>query len=217
MGAWGTDPFENDAAADFVALLRRTRKANRLGLIRNAFEECDRVCLLIKQGNITSSLSESDIDELKSSRLLNLEWYRQNGQEFPFHVLPEYASEEAWIKHASSPVAVDGSDEALRAIAAAQILAENICERTANGRAVALPELTTEQRAELSGIAINTLECVLTNDALAEAWGQEWGEVSSGISQMVNALTPNYAFKPTAEQALGTDCGALRRGGLTRS
>jgi hypothetical protein len=215
MGAWGTDPFENDTAADFVALLRRTRKANRLGLIRTAFEECDRVCLLIKQGNITSSLSESDIDELKSSRIANIEWYRKNGQEFPFHVLPEYASEEAWIKLASTPVVVDGSDEALRAVAAAQILAENICERSANGRAVALLELTTEQRAELSGLAINTLQCALTNDAFAEACGQEWGEFSSGISRIVNALT-NYAFKPTAEQALGSTPGASRRGGLTR-
>mgnify|MGYP002777429437 CR=1 FL=1 len=190
MGAWGTDPFENDTAADFVALLRRTRKANRLGLIRTAFEECDRICLLIKQGTITSSLSERDIDELKSSRIANLEWYRKNGQEFPFHIFPEYASEEAWIKHASTPVAVDGSDEALRAIAAAQILAENICERSSKGRAVPLIELTTDQRAELSGIAINTLECVLTNDVFAEAWGQEWGDVSSGILLIDNALMP---------------------------
>ena len=155
-------------------------------------------------------MSESDIDELKASRIANLEWYRQNGQDFPFHVFPEYASEDAFIEYARTPVAVDGSDEALRAIAAAQILAENIWEPSAQGRAVALPELTTEQRAELSGIAINTLELALANDAFAEAWGQEWGEFSSGISRIVNALTPNTAFKPAGEEARSTDRGALR-------
>ena len=34
--------------------------------------------------------------------------------------------------------------------------------------------------------------------------------------RIFGSLTPNYAFKPTAEQALGTDRGASRRGGLTR-
>ena len=33
---------------------------------------------------------------------------------------------------------------------------------------------------------------------------------------MVKALTSNYAFKPTAEQALRIDRGAACRGGLTR-
>lgn len=189
MGAWGTEPFENDTAADFVALLRRTRKANRPGSIRKAFEECERVCLLIKQGGITSALSESDIEELKSSRIANLEWYRQNGQEFPFHVYPEYASEAAWIEHVSTPVAVDGSDEASRAIAAAQILVENMCDGSAKVRATVLLELTPEQRAELSGIAIRTLELVLANEVFAESWGQGWEDVASGLSQIVDALT----------------------------
>lgn len=211
MGAWGTGPFENDTAADFVALLKRTKKVNRPNLIRTAFDECSRVCLLIKQESINLSPSEDDIKELKLSRIANLEWYRQNGQEFPFHVFPEYASEDAWIAHVSTPVAVDGSEEAFRAVAAAQILAENICERGGKRRAVVLLELTREQRTELSCIAISTLKIALANDALAEAWGQEWNEISSGISRMVDALTSGDTHKPTAEQALATIRGASRR------
>ena len=41
---------------------------------------------------------------------------------------------------------------------------------------------------------------------------QEWRD----LEVLRETLNSNYAFKPTAEQALGSNRGASRRGGLTR-
>ena len=42
------------------------------------------------------------------------------------------------------------------------------------------------------------------------------GKIGFCASMAEGKQNSNYAFKPTAEQALGTDRGASRRGGLTR-
>lgn len=202
MGAWGTGSFENDAALDFVALIKRTKKSTRVARLKVAFEDYLNFDLDLKSGRNIQQLSESDIADIVASRTTTLDWYQSTGQEFPFHVLPEFASEEsmrAWVADLSEPEVIDGNDQASRVIAAASILVSRrsgiVAEATPN---VAL-DCSNDELEALCYSAVTALEAILTNKLLAVSWGKpEWEEISSGIKNMISALSPNDAVKGTS-------------------
>jgi Domain of unknown function (DUF4259) len=198
MGAWGTGSFENDAALDFVAAIKRAKKTSRAARLKVAFEEYLQFDLDLKNGKNIQQMSSSDIADLIASRNSTLDWYQSTGQEFPFHVLPQYASEEsikAWVADLSEPQIIDGNDQASRAIAAASILVSKrsgvIVKTTSN---IDL-DCSDDELEALCYPAVAALEAILTNTLLADSWGNsEWEEISADIKNMISVLSPNSAI-----------------------
>lgn len=202
MGAWGTDPFENDAALDFVAVIKRTKKSSRVSRLKVAFEDYLKFDLDLKSGRNIQQLSESDIADIIASRTTTLDWYQSTGQEFPFHVLPQFASEDSmkeWVADLSEPEFIDGNDQASRAIAAASMLASKRSGIAVKTNPSLELDCSDEELEALCHCAVAALNAILTNTLLPVSWGKsEWEEISSGIENVIFVLSSNNAIKGTS-------------------
>ena len=168
MGTWGTGPFENDTALDFLRSFRRSRKSSRIAAAEAALRAYLSFDQRLQSGENVSSLDQAAIEELRSSRATTLDWYSSIGEPPPIDVFPELATEESWEAHVqelAAPRVEDGSCEAFCAIAIAHIVAEAI--ETGGG-----PLGGSEQKllGQLAMLCSEVLLRILRNEVFRSTW-----------------------------------------------
>jgi Domain of unknown function (DUF4259) len=169
MGIWGSQPFDNDSALDFLGNLQRKRKINRLAFI----EATLRSYLAFDADPTPRALSESDLDKLEhelraSTRQIN-ELLIARGVAVPDEVL-------RWPKSRGDVMAVVdmtgyGEEEALAAIgASALLLLHSAGDLEGDARVIA--HAASSAVRDLLPLAQRTVEAILRNRKLKQSWNE---------------------------------------------
>ncbi|MFY8134263.1 MAG: DUF4259 domain-containing protein [Aquimonas sp.] len=189
MGTWGTGPFDNDTALDLLDSFKRVRKshrAKRAEVVLRAYLEFDS---RLQRGENIQSLDEAEVAELRGSRSTTLEWYASMGEPPPVDVFPELASEDSWeayVQELSAPKVDDGSHEALRAIAIADLVAEAI-----ESRSGALGGPDRHQLVPLAALCSDVLKRILDNELFRASWQlDELEHLTSSLKELALRLRP---------------------------
>jgi hypothetical protein len=191
MGAWGTGPFENDAAQDFFAGLKSARKAARLGKIEKALDDYLDVIARLRAGDNVRTTSDAEIAEIREVHASALRWYKDNGRRLPIEFAPQYASPEAfesWLAEVTKPQVIDGCSEASCAFAACGVIAAHFGDAKArrDGASVAMADAGD---GTVLRKAIAALDAAFDHEALVASWSShDWQTYSCELRAIRSAL-----------------------------
>ena len=212
MGAWGTQPFENDSAADFVGDLKRVPKRRRLVHVRAAFEsylgfDADPnkfAARAIDLGNVTKAL--------KATVRHSIAIAKRNGHPVPAQMAKFVGkSDEELLALLPAIPAYDGGHEALTAIAAAELLLARLRnDRVGTGQILATASPASVRH--LLPLARRALDAILRNDKLRDSWNEgprgPWRrKVQKMTASLKAAMTANGALQRTRSKRRAVERG----------
>lgn len=212
MGAWGTEPFENDSAADFLGVLKRVPKVKRLEHVRAALQ----------------SYLAFDADPNRfAPRKINLREVAKAFQTAVQHSVAQAGTHGSPVqaqvakfvgKSADELVAMlpiqdpiyDGGHEALTAIAAAELLLARVGKATTERGVIASAPTPSVRR--LLPLAKRSIEAILKNGRLRDSWNEgprgPWRKrVQQTRAALELAMTANSALQRTRKKQRAVDRG----------
>ena len=179
MGAWGTEPLQNDGVLDFIDGLANSHPATRVAKAQAALLAYTAFHARLQSGANISALSAQERAELMASRE---EALLANAGRIDTLVtlMPEYATAASWatyVEEMAQPQSDDGGNEAEAAIGAAWAAAAALGKVPRSGQGSPLAAAAPAELAELARAARPVLEAIAANPLLRATWhakADEW-------------------------------------------
>jgi len=181
---------------DFIEKMKRSRKGNRLTLLKSAIAEYAVYDKRRKLGKNVVVLSETDKEALRESRKNTIAQFETEGMPVPYDVLPWLKSEqdcEDWIRGMSNPHVEDGSDQAMVLMACGYLAAGAAGLVPSGDECRCVRHLSRTDLLSLSTDLRLGLDLVLANPLLPDIWGEEyWQHFVQNAENLKNALATAF-------------------------